>query len=83
MGLSEIDLDVTKPHRPGILEFAEEISKVKGVDSVEIMVTDIDMEIERVKIIIRGKNLEYSQIKKAVEEIGGVIQSVDRVIFEK
>lgn len=83
MGLSEIDLDVTKPHRPGILEFAEEIVKIKMVKSVEILVTDIDMEVERIKITIKGNNLNYSEIKNVIENIGGAIQSVDRVIFEK
>ncbi len=83
MGVSEIELDVTKPHRPSILEFSREISRAGGVKSVEITVTDMDMEIERVKIIVKGKDLSYEEIRRLIEDIGGAIQSVDRVVFER
>ncbi|MFH8110210.1 MAG: DUF211 domain-containing protein [Candidatus Aenigmatarchaeota archaeon] len=35
------------------------------------------------KIVVTGNNLNFSKIKKVIEESGGVIHSIDGVLAEK
>ncbi len=83
MGLSEIDLDVAKPSKISIYELSEELCKAKGVKSVEITVTAIDMEVERLKVTVKGKDIRVKDLEKIIDEFGASIQSIDRVVYEK
>ncbi|MEM2878826.1 MAG: DUF211 domain-containing protein [Candidatus Hadarchaeales archaeon] len=79
--LKKIVLDVLKPHAPTLPEFAEMLTSVHGVASVNITLIEIDQDTETIKVAIEG-DLNYEKIKSAIEERGGVVHSIDEVSAE-
>ncbi|MCX8195388.1 MAG: DUF211 domain-containing protein, partial [Candidatus Micrarchaeota archaeon] len=45
-----------------------------------ITLSEIDQETESVKITIVGTNMEYEEIRKVIEDLGGVVHSIDEVV---
>jgi len=76
-------LDVLKPHEPTILNLSRELSKISGVDGVDITVYEIDSKVENVKITIQGPDIHYEKIEEKIEEFGGSIHSIDKVASGK
>ncbi|MBS3815795.1 MAG: DUF211 domain-containing protein [Hadesarchaea archaeon] len=74
-----IVLDVLKPHSPTLPEFAVKLSSMEGVEGVDVTLIEIDKETETLKITVDGE-LDYPKIKSSIEEWGGVIHSVDKVV---
>lgn len=74
-------LDVLKPIRgTSIVDLAERISKLDGVEGVNISVTDMDVETMGLMIIIEGTSLNFDDIRKMLEEEGCAIHSIDEVV---
>ena len=74
-------LDVLKPIRGiSIVDLAEKISVIEGVEGVNISVTDMDVETMGLMIVIEGVNLNFDEIKKILEEDGCAIHSIDEVV---
>lgn len=81
MNLRKILLDVDKSiERPSLIEIAEAIEKVHGVEGVSIIITDIDMETVGTEVTVEGENLSYEELVKAIEKTGAVVHSVDQII---
>lgn len=68
-----------KPHNPGIVELSKKLSGLHGVNAVNIVTYEIDKEVENVKIIVGGNNIDFETVKKELEGSGAVIHSVDEV----
>ncbi|BDB97373.1 MAG: DUF211 domain-containing protein [Saccharolobus sp.] len=81
MAIRRLVLDVLKPIRgTSIVDLAEKISVLKGVDGVNISVTDMDVETMGLMIVIEGSDLNFEEIKKTLEEEGCAIHSIDEVV---
>ena len=78
--LIRLVLDILKPHDPSIPSLAIYLSGLEGVDGVNITVIEIDKDTENVKITMEGTNLNYLEIKKAIENYGASVHSVDEVV---
>lgn len=79
--IKRVVLDVIIPKKgPSIVEIAEGLSKVEGVEAVNITVKEIDMETENIIVVIQGDNINFDEVTRLVEEIGGVIHSIDQVV---
>ncbi len=76
-------LDILKPHKPDIVEFGKEIYSVSGVISTDLTVYAVDEKTESVKLVIEGKKLSFTKLRKAIENSGGVVHSVDKVSLGK
>jgi len=76
-------LDVLKPHNPPKIELADKLSKIKGIIGVDVITIEIDKEVENVKIILEGPNIDFEKIKKVIEDLGGAIHSIDEVAAGK
>ena len=76
-------LDVLKPHNPTKVELSNKLSKVKGVDGVDIITIEIDKNVENVKIVLEGTDIKFNPIQKIIEDSGGDIHSVDEVAAGK
>ena len=76
-------LDVLKPHNPDVIELSETLSRLEGVEGVNIIIYEIDQEVENAKIIIGGNNIDFESVKKKLEEMGATIHSVDEVASGK
>ncbi|MEM0016076.1 MAG: DUF211 domain-containing protein [Saccharolobus sp.] len=84
MPIRRLVLDVLKPIKgTSIVDLAEKISALNGVDGVNISVTDMDVETMGLMIVVEGTNLDFEEIKKTLEEEGCAIHSIDEVISGK
>jgi hypothetical protein len=73
-------LDVLKPHDPNIIEVAEELSELPGVEAVNISIYEVDRRVENAKITVEGTNLDYDAVLKVIGENGGAVHSIDEVV---
>jgi len=77
--LRRLVLDVLKPHSPSVVELSQALSKLKGVEGVNIITNEIDQKVENVKIIIGGDRIDFDTVKKKLEDFGAVVHSIDEV----
>jgi len=77
--LRRLVLDVLKPHSPNVIELSEALSKLDGVEGVNIIIYEIDQKVENAKVIIGGNGIDFESVKKKLEEMGATIHSVDEV----
>lgn len=82
-GLRRLVLDVLKPHEPQTTVFAIRLSEIDNVHGVNILLSEIDQATESIKITILGDNLDYEEIRRVIEDLGGVIHSIDEVVAGK
>ena len=84
MNLRKILLDVDKAlERPSLIEIAEAIDKVNGVEGISIIVSEVDMETVGTEVTIEGENLNYDDLVNAIEKTGAMVHSVDQIICGK
>ena len=76
-------LDVLKPHEPSVIDLSLGLSNLEGVEGVNTIIYEIDQQVENVKVIIAGNNIDFGNIKKKLEEMGATIHSVDEVAAGK
>ena len=76
-------LDVLKPHNPSVVELSENLSHLEGIEGVNAIIYEIDQQVENVKLILAGTNLDFEKIKKKLQEMGATIHSVDEVAAGK
>ena len=81
--LRRLVLDVLKPHSPSVIELSEELSKLKGVEGVNVIIYEIDQQVENAKVIVGESSIYFESIKKKLEEMGATIHSVDEVAAGK
>jgi len=81
--IKRLILDVLKPHNPNLIELAEALSNIEGVEGVNAIVYEIDQQVENAKIIIAGNSIDFENVKKKLEEMGATIHSVDEVAAGK
>lgn len=81
MNIRRLLLDVDKSAtRPSLIELARAISSVEGVEALNIVVTEIDMETMDMDVTIEGNNLDYDKIVETIETAGAVVHSLDEIV---
>jgi uncharacterized protein len=74
-------LDVDKAvERPSLLEIAEVIEKVPGVEGANITVNDIDAETIGMEVTVEGEHIDYPALEEAITKVGAALHSVDEVV---
>lgn len=81
--LRRVVLDVLKPHDPSIVELAQRLAELGGVDGVNINIYEVDRKVENAKITIEGSDLDFAVIVATVEDAGGTIHSIDEAVAGK
>jgi len=76
-------MDVLKPHEPSIIEVAQRLAGLPGVDGVNISIYEVDRMVENAKITIEGADLEYGPILGLIEDVGGTVHSIDEAVAGK
>ena len=76
-------LDVLKPHDPSIIEVAQRLAGLPGVDGVNISIYEMDRVVENAKITVEGTDLDYSPILSMIEDVGGTVHSIDEAVAGK
>ena len=84
MPIRRLVLDVLKPIRGvSIVDLAEKLSSLPGVDGVNISVTDMDVETMGLMVVIEGSNIDFEEVKKILDESGAAVHSIDEVASGK
>ena len=78
--IRRVVLDVLKPHDPSIIEVAQRLAGLPGVDGVNISIYEIDRMVENAKITVEGADLEYAPILEVIEDVGGTVHSIDEAV---
>ncbi|MDJ0756616.1 MAG: DUF211 domain-containing protein [Ardenticatenaceae bacterium] len=73
-------LDTLKPHEPGIIEMATQLSELDGISAVNISIYEMDRKVENAKITIEGEKIDHAAVLSLIEEMGGAIHSIDEVV---
>jgi hypothetical protein len=82
--IKRLVLDVLVPIKgPSIVDIAENLSRVRGVEAVNITVKEVDVETQNIIVVIEGNDIDFNETKVLIEELGGVIHSVDQVVAGK
>ena len=76
-------LDVLKPLEPTIIELAQQLSTLPGVEAVNISIYEIDRRVENAKITIEGTDLLYQSVVETIQQNGGTVHSIDEVVAGK
>ncbi|MBM3190413.1 MAG: hypothetical protein FJZ90_17055 [Chloroflexi bacterium] len=81
--IRRIVLDVLKPHDPSIVDLAQRLAALDGVDGVNISIYEVDRRVENAKITVEGSDLDYREILAQIEDAGGTVHSVDEAVAGK
>jgi hypothetical protein len=76
-------LDVLKPLDPTIIELAQQLSGLLGVEAVNISIYEIDRRVENAKITIEGSDILYESVVETIQQNGGTVHSIDEVVAGK
>ena len=79
--LKKLVLDVLKPHKPSVVELGKALSELEAVSSVNITLSEVDVDTETVRIIVEGNGLDYEEVKKVMKRFGAAIHSIDEVLY--
>ena len=82
-GIRKVVLDVLIPLQISSIDLAKKLSKIKGVDGVDINIHEVERKVEIAKLTIIGDELDFELLKKSIEDTGASIQSIDRVLCGK
>jgi uncharacterized protein len=81
MNIRRMVLDVDKAiTRPPIIDLAQIIETVAGVQAVNVTVTEIDIETVGMNITVEGEGIDHAALMAAIEKGGAVVNSIDQVV---
>ena len=80
VSIKRLVLDVLKPHMPGIVELAEELSRLPEVSGVNVSLSEVDQETDTVKIVIEGTAIDFDNVRATLSGFDAVVHSVDNVV---
>ncbi|MBU0591500.1 DUF211 domain-containing protein [Candidatus Micrarchaeota archaeon] len=72
-------LDVLIPLNMPIEDLALKLSKVRGVDGVDILIQEVERKVEASKMTIEGSDINFTAVKDILDKAGASLQSIDRV----
>jgi hypothetical protein len=74
-------LDILKPYEPELHIVASNlVERYSNVEGVNITVYEMDQLVQKVKMIIEGKNLDYDDIEEYIKTFNCVVHSLDQVV---
>jgi uncharacterized protein len=80
MNIRRLVLDVDKAFsQPTVVELAQAIEPVKGVEAFNIAVTEIDTETVGMEVTVEGDAIDYQQLVTEIESSGAVVHGVDEI----
>lgn len=72
-------LDVLKLHQPDALDFSSALAALGADYRVKLTVTEVDKKTESTIVTIEGADINFENIKKAIEKMGASVHSIDEV----
>lgn len=76
-----MQLDVDKAMaRPDLLELADAIDQVPGVEALNITVSEIDLETVGLEVTVEGENIDAQRLIREIEKAGAAVHSIDELV---
>ena len=72
-------LDVMIPLNVPSTELALKLSKLSGIDGVDLIVIEVEHKVEKAKITIEGEDIDLEDVKTLLDKAGASLQGVDRI----
>ena len=72
-------LDVLKPHQPNALDFASALANLGADYRVKLTVIEVDKKTESTIVTIEGTDINFENIKTAIDKMGASVHSIDEV----
>ncbi len=72
-------LDILKPRELSIIELSKALCSIKGIDHVEVIVSEVDSKTETIKVTIKGSQIEYESVSKVIEKYGVSLKGIDEI----
>lgn len=79
VSIKRLVIDSLKPRETTIVDLSRALASSKGVDEVDITVTEVDARTETTKLTIRGSDIDYEGVLKVMREHSATIRSVDEI----
>lgn len=76
-------LEALKPRESTIMDLSKSLCSIEGVDECGIVVVDVDVKTETIKLTLRGHNIDYDAVSKIMEEQALSIKGIDEIDVEK
>jgi len=81
--IRRILLDALKPRDTSVVDLSKTLCSVEGVDECGVVVVDVDVKTETIKLTMKGHNIDYDAMSKIMEEQALSIKGVDEIDVEK
>lgn len=79
MAITQLALEVLTSEDADLIEYAERISGLDGIEGVLVELVDADEGQQTIEVDVEGQDLSFIEIKAAIEGLGGYVNSVDQV----
>lgn len=81
MNVRRVMLDVDKARGgPELIDIAEAIEGVRGVEGVNITTTEIDEETVGLQVTVEGNGIDYDALIDAIGHTGAAVHSTDEIV---
>ncbi|MDD3792790.1 MAG: DUF211 domain-containing protein [Candidatus Bathyarchaeota archaeon] len=76
-------IEALKARETSLVELSQLLCSVNGVEECDIVVTDVDVKTDTIKLTVRGTNIEYDGILNILQDNGVSVKGVDEVSVSK
>lgn len=76
-------IEALKARETSLVDLSQALCSVNGVEECDIVVTDVDVKTETIKLTVRGTNIEYGGILTILQDNGVSVKGVDEVNVAK
>ncbi len=83
MYIKRLVIDALKPREVSIMDLSKSICELDGVEEVSVIVTEVDVKTETVKIMISGNDIDFDKMMEAISESGVSVRSIDEVSLSR
>jgi hypothetical protein len=81
--IRRILLDVLKPRESSVIDLSKTLCSIDGVDECSVIVVDVDVKTETIRLTIKGHSIDYEALSKIMEEQALSVKGVDEIDVEK
>jgi hypothetical protein len=74
-------LDLLKPHHPSVLELGRLLAGQGGLQ-VRLTVVEMDDQTETLQVEVSGEDIDFEQLREAIDGFGASLHSIDVVEVE-
>jgi len=83
INIRRVLIEALKARETSLVELSQALCSANGVDECDMIVTDVDVKTETVKLTVRGSNIEYDELLKILQDNGVSVKGVDEVSVSK